>query len=552
MRSVYLREFRHVARMAFSMWNREPASPSAGSFDRRYWGWKSKDFGDATMQYAVRLAIAYATERGQTDTLPCLLEQYVRHVASLQRADGSFDQCYPFERTPGVIYDFLSTLVDVYAGPWLQGPSDLATLEKVIGRAATFVVNSDEVHGEIANHLAEYAFECLHHAKHFHDPKTQTKGEYYLDRMLREFDRVEGWFLEYDGADPGYQTRTLRYLVKCAALLDRTDLWEAAERAAEFLDIALMPDGSVHPMLGCRSTALLYPSGFEALAARSTQYEPLARRIRHAWSQGLAPLPSSLDFENAIRLADDALDAATLCPAGAIAEPMPSPATSEVIHRPRAGLLVFREPNRIVHVHHSLGGTVVVHGRTATGDWRLLHEDSGYVLREKQNLFVTRMTGAGKLLEAPAGEVRIQAAFFRSLHTELTPLQLIVLRTLNLTFLRWSWTAELFRRVVVRSLMTGRHPLAMGLTRCVRLEPDRVVVEDKIVDKRGSAILGELLHCRRVVGTHMASSRYFQENELLALPLGWADRLPWGQDGIAEQVFEISTTSTPNRETAAA
>src|SRR4051794_40566116 len=87
MQSVYLREYRHVARQAFSMWNREPASPSAGSFDRRYWGWKSKDFGDSTMQYAVRLAIAYAEELGLTSTLPCLLEQYVDHMALLQHRD---------------------------------------------------------------------------------------------------------------------------------------------------------------------------------------------------------------------------------------------------------------------------------------------------------------------------------------------------------------------------------------------------------------------------------------------------------------------------------
>ena len=38
--------------------NREPASPSQGSFDRKYWGWKYKDFGDATLLY-------YMTEEAQ-------------------------------------------------------------------------------------------------------------------------------------------------------------------------------------------------------------------------------------------------------------------------------------------------------------------------------------------------------------------------------------------------------------------------------------------------------------------------------------------------------
>lgn len=551
MQAIYQREYRHVARLAFSMWNREPASPSAGSFDRRYWGWKSKDFGDATMQYAARLAIAYADEQGLASTLPCLLENYVEHVANLQRTDGSFDQCYPYERTPGVIYDFLSTLIDVWAGPWLTNARTRTLLEKVIQRAAAFVVNTDEVHGEIANHLAEYAFECLYHAKHFHDPKTQAKGEAYLERMVRNFDREEGWFLEYDGADPGYQTRALRYLVKCAELLKRGDLWDAAERAGDFLELALMPDGSVHPMLGCRSTALLYPSGFEALARHSSRFEPLARRVRHAWLHRLAPLPSTLDYENAIRLGDDALDAARLCPDDAVAEPMPRPMTAEMIHRPRAGLVVYRDPARVIHVHPSLGGTVVVYGHTDQGEWRLLHEDSGYVLHESAKIFVTRVPGSGELLEIAADQVSIHAPFFQSLHAELTPAQLVVLRLLNLTLLRWSWTAEWFRRIVVRRLMTGRHALDMHLKRRVRLEDDRVIIEDEIVDPNLRHAAGRLLHCRRVVGTHMASSRYFQEQELQPLPIGWADVIVHDAATTVQRIV-VSTPKASSQECVAA
>src|SRR5437870_13847678 len=92
---TYFREARHIGRLAFSMWNREAASQSFGSFDRQYWGWKKKDFSDATLQYAVKLAVEYARETGVTTTLPPLLEGYVTYCARIQRRDGSFDQCYP-------------------------------------------------------------------------------------------------------------------------------------------------------------------------------------------------------------------------------------------------------------------------------------------------------------------------------------------------------------------------------------------------------------------------------------------------------------------------
>ena len=61
-----------------------------------------------------------------------------------------------------------------------------------------------------------------------------------------------------------------------------------------------MPDDSLHPMLGVRSTGLLYPSGFARLAAHKQEYRPLAARVRRAWETGVVPLPSKIDFDNAI------------------------------------------------------------------------------------------------------------------------------------------------------------------------------------------------------------------------------------------------------------
>ena len=62
-----------------------------------------------------------------------------------------------------------------------------------------------------------------------------------LDRLLALFNRDEGWFLEYNGADAGYQTRCLRYLVKIAALTGREDLWAIAGQAAGFVEQLLIP-----------------------------------------------------------------------------------------------------------------------------------------------------------------------------------------------------------------------------------------------------------------------------------------------------------------------
>src|SRR4029079_4429815 len=197
-----------------------------GSFDRQYWGWKFKDFSDASLQYAVRLAVEYARLQNQTKALPCLLDAFVSFCAAIQRTDGSFDQCYPYERAPGVVYDILSTLIYVRDSPYLVSGKSRADLDVIIGKAAQFALRTDESHGAIANHFAGYAYELFNFANHSGNDVARSRAEDYLDRSLGLFERDEGWFQEYDGPDAGYQTRTLRYLTNTALLLARPAIWE--------------------------------------------------------------------------------------------------------------------------------------------------------------------------------------------------------------------------------------------------------------------------------------------------------------------------------------
>lgn len=531
MTNVYRVEWERVAKLALSMWNRDPASPSFGSFDRLYWGWKFKDFSDATLQYAVKLVVPYCIRAGFTTVVSDWLDGFARFCRSIQLRDGSFDQCYPNERTPGVVYDILSALIYVRQSP-LTSDAARHDLDGIIERAAAFALKTDERHGEVANHLAEFACELLRYAAFSGDARARRRAEEYIERLLRLFDREEGWFQEYHGPDTGYQTRCLRYVVKCAALLSSDDLWDVAGRGARFAGDLLMPDGSIHPMLGARSTALLYPSAFETLALRDRSLAWIARLVRSAWERGVVPLPSTIDFQNAIRLADDANDAAEILehePAALEGLSHPAPQTERRwTHYPRAGIAVRREKHFAVFVAYRLGGAVVVYHRD-----RLAFEDAGYLVcsRDGKNVLLSRMPNSGTLRALDSERLVLQATFQGSLHDELTPVRLVLLRLLNLTALRVQWIGDLFRRIVVRHLIGERPPEAIALTREVSISADGVRVLDQIRDERRSSDRGELLRCRRLTGLHMASSRYFQAAELEGGP--WFEPVPWSEDGVA-------------------
>lgn len=509
MTAIYLREFENVARLSWSMWNRDPASPSYGSFDRLYWGWKFKDISDASLQAGVVLALEYARRRGATATLPDVVEGFARFCRSIQHPNGSFDQCYPNEHTPGVVYDLLSALRYVRNSGYL-GTQGKAELTEVIERAVHYAVRSDELHGEVANHLANYAYELYAYADETGSPEAKAKADGYVNRLMAGFDREEGWFNEYNGADLGYQTRCMRYLAKMAQL-GRDDLWEVLERAARFSQALLMPDGSAHPMLGVRSTALVYPSAFEILARRDSRHAALASAVRKGWERAAAPLPTWLDFPNALRLAEDARDALDNA---AKLEPDVEKISQASVSAdfPRAGLHVRRTPDRAVYVSSRLGGVVVAYRRNEQGNWQLGFEDSGYQLEPIQSgpSLVSRSPDAALEVSLQPGSIEVHAEFVQSLHEELTPLKQLLLRVLNLTVLRSQRAGDVFRRLVVRRLMTGVRSTGVVLKRRIQFEP--LQIEDRLEGRIPEGL--RLFRVRRLTSTHMASSRYFQDQEL--------------------------------------
>jgi len=528
----YTAEFERVACTAFSMWNRDPASPSFGSFDRAYWGWKYKDFSDATLQYAVILACEHARRCGRTDALPALLEGFVDYCADIQHGDGSFDQCYPYERTPGVVYDILPALTYVRRSPFLESQASRSRLDGIVGGAVEFALRTEERHGDVANHVAEYAWELLDYASQCGDDAARRRGDSYVERLLALFDRDEGWFLEYNGADAGYQSRCLRYLAKIAALKNDAALWEIAEKAAGFVSTLLMPDCSLNPMLGVRSTALLYPSAFETLAGRSEELRAAAQAVRETWRRRRVPMPSEIDFCNAIRLGHDAMDAAD---AASDLGPSTPPVAPGNVHLPHAGITIYATETRRVYVATRLGGAYSVYERGTSETWTIAREEAGYLLTspDKSKAWVTRMAGVGELKEHRTDGCRIETPFVRSLHDEVTPLRMLVLRVLNLSVLRVQWLADLFRKVVVRRLISGIDPLPLHLERTITLAEDAVTVKDRIFSS-APAFRPEgmrLFACRRITGAHMASARYFQPVELDG---AWTEQLPW--DGTGEFV----------------
>jgi len=531
----YLAEAIAYSRYAFTQWHREPSAPSYGCFDRQYWGWKKKDLPDAALQQAIALILRLADHTGETRSLPPLLDAYVSFMRRIQRTDGSFDQIYPYEKAPGVVHDILSSLIFLWRSPLLSQPSRL-DLEGVMARAVDYALRSDEKHGEIANHFAHYAWELINYGETFANEAAQAGGRRYLDRTLALFNGREGWFREYDGADAGYQSRCIAFLSRVAEQTGDEQVWSVLGRAGGFLDRMTMPDGSFHPMLGVRSTALTYVSGFERLALRFPELARLADRVHAAWAVGRSLTPGLLDFENGLRIADDAYDAAELRERRLVLGDRGRMAADDALAAfdlPEAGLsrrcVEAGSATRTIHVATRLGGVVIVHDCQSDEEARLAFEDSGYLVELSDgSRWVMRHAGSGAQINVGDSEISLEAGFVRALHEDMSSLQLLLLRSLNLTVLRSQFVGDLFKKLVVRRLISGRQHLPLSCRRRIAIEAGRVVLEDRfgIPSSVAARLKGaRLLRCRRAIANHMASSRYFQPQEM-ELQQPWTEELP--------------------------
>ena len=235
-----------TARRLLSEQDRDPYSPTFGCFDRRYWAWKLVDFPEATFQRNVYpIAFLFNDQQSKFFRSPALLSSYQagwQYAIKIQHKNGSFDQAFPNEYSFGATAFLLHSLLETFF--IVKEELDESVCVEIVPcfqKAASFLCHHDEKHGHIANHLAGAAIALFAAADLFKKSQYEKRGNLFLDRVLQH-QSPEGWFLEYEGADPGYQTLCLYYLAKVFEKRPTNKLKTALDRALRFLSHFVQTD----------------------------------------------------------------------------------------------------------------------------------------------------------------------------------------------------------------------------------------------------------------------------------------------------------------------
>jgi len=451
-----------VARLLGAI-DRNPFRPTYGCLDRQYWHYRTACFASEMYQEGVLpLAQVYVHRlpgnrwHGNTRVRE-LAVAALRFAARSCHADGSCDDYYPFERALGAAVFSLQAAAEAYRLLDL----DDGDLLQWFDRRASWLASHDES-GHLTNHHALAALGLWRVAQITGNTEHRDGAGAFVERVLAWQDD-EGWFEEYGGADPGYQTVTIDCLAKLRRATGDERLDEPIRRAVRFAHHFLHPDGSYAGEYGSRGTSHYYPHGMELLAGEMPEATDLADGFLHALANG-----TYARFNDDRLLAHQLgnrieayLDWSPLRP-----EPQPATETgpaSVLTHMPSAGLLVRRVGGDHTVISTARGG-VFKHfaaGHCTTDAGLLVELEDGTVA-------VSQVHDRNREIDVETGDdgsmrVTVSGLLKVAKFETATPLKQSVLH-LGM----WSvgrWCRNLVRRLLQRRLITGGRTVPVRLTR---------------------------------------------------------------------------------------
>lgn len=501
-----------------SLQDRNPFSPTYGSFKRTYWLDKATDFVDAQPQFAcLTLACVYHYDmpgniyKDQPKMLEWILAS-MRYWVNVQHRDGSFDEFYPNEHGwTGPTGFLLYAMVRTYMILEERGefPEDFRQpFFDACRKAARYIIAWDE-QGVLANHHA-LAVLSVYYAYHILGDEDLKQGYEKKLKAFLQYHTDEGWSLEYDGADPGYLSATVSFLAKVYKLNNDPRLKEVIDASVEFLSYFVYPNGHYAGSIGSRQTLHFYSHGVEIVAGEN----PLAGRIADAMLNSLSEgkiVSGAFQSDRycLFRTAEHAESFIDYTERSATA-PLPYEREDFTQHFPKGRFFIQKKNDRYIIGSGMKGGVLKVFdipsgtqllsdcgiigktlsGTVLTSNW----VDSTYTFDATDDGF----TVSGTLHTMPANKL-------------FTPIKLIIFRLFTLLFC-WNTTLAYHTKGLIRKvLMLKSGSSSVTFRRTVKIG-DRIDVETTINIKDNTRLsrlqIGDEFFVR-----YVPQSRYFQAQE---------------------------------------
>lgn len=523
LRHVYAQKALNQLPRLLSNLDRNPFSPTYGCFHRDYWLDKTSDFPDAVRQFAVHaLALVYSHEFPGS---PYYQQPKIRdwaiagldYWASIQHADGSFDEFYPFERGwvgPTAFTTFTS--VEAFTLLKRDMPQDVALRVRLaIRRAAYFIAAGEAEEDHLANH---HAMACLAVWKAYEllgEPDL-LEGYQRLWNGFLDYHREEGWAREYDGVDPGYLSATVSFLAKIYQTNPLPEILDVLQKSVEFSSYFAYPNGFFGGSMGSRNTLHFYAHGYEVIGNTIPLAAAVAEKMLIGLSQDKLVPPDIISDRYVVYRVPEFLQAyLDYTPRPANLPPLPYEREPFRRYFPGARIFAATLPRHYVLANLAKGGVVKVFDRVS-GD--LLFNDCGLLGELDNGQVVTSQwvdpsysahgddTGwsvGGNLNAVPSNKL-------------FNPLKHILFRGALVAF-GWNTSfSHALKGGIRKTLMLGRRPVPLTFQRQMQLDDAEGVIRltDELCRTDETVQVQRMLVGDEFFVRYVPQSRYFQRQEL--------------------------------------
>ena len=527
-RDLFAREALAQIPKILTLLDRNAHSPTYGCFDRNFWHYKIIDFPSGMAQELVwPLALAMTCDAQENpyfkrEVFREWIEAGILFAARSAHADGSCDDFFPYEKAGGAAAFSLLACVESYVLLGLRNEEML----RFFHRRAEWLARHHES-GRLTNHQALIAL-CLEQVGRLLSTGVWEKAKEKRLRRVLKWQDDEGWFQEYEGADPGYHTLTIGLLAQIYELTPSDEIKAALEKAIEFASEFVHPDGSFGGEYTSRNTYNFFPHGFE-LASR---WVPAATQINDQFLRGLQNglAPCYAD--------DHAIGHHTWSYLLA----WKSFATERVkISRPtasktfkNAGLQIQRAHGCELYVALNKGGAFKFFR-----DRQLVASDTQLSILIRQGSRTRNAVGhlVGRYdVQMSDESIKISGRLGWAKTKQMTTFNLIVLRLLMLMGGRFF--PNLIRKLLQRLLITGKKAAPFSFERTLHLPGSRLRVNDILQAENWSDVIAAGIGAAQT-SIYVVMSRTFQPGQMQP----WLDltekvrNLPAGESLCVERTF---------------
>jgi hypothetical protein len=509
--NIYKEILRQNLPRLLSLYNLDACSATYGFGDRLYWGWKIADFANGTMQggvHALAIALKLGLLEDEAFTLN-LIDAAIKAIPRIQARNGSMSEAYPGENsfcvTALVAFDVLSAirLLDHR----LEKRQRLDYLQ-IIRPLIKFITLHDEEHAVISNHLATAAAAITLWSEQ--SGEDSRRNLELLDRIFKH-QSEEGWFQEYEGADPGYQTLCTYYLFCIYQLTGDEQLLERLKKSATFLKYYVHPDLTIGGLYGSRNTDVYYPAGIVGLAPCIDDFAFIADSLQKGIGDGRHLLPQSIDIENFVPLINAYAEAAfhyDHCSGSIKTSKVHAPYKNLFVHDFKdAGIYVQSTETYYAIVNYKKGGVIKVFNKKTA---RIDFEDGGiFGIISNGKRFSTQQFDDHIRFDS----LSIRTNFYIINEKYPSPFSFIILRILSLSLFKSITISNLFKRKIVQFFMTDKNKINGMAERQFEFTEDKILIYETIAPPKRTQNIGHYGKCKAI---HMASSGYClkQDQEL--------------------------------------